>query len=67
MTTLDLYNKLEKLPKGLKEEVDDFIDFVVKRTLEKQKKIVPKFGSAKGKIKLSSDFDKPLDDFKKYM
>jgi prevent-host-death family protein len=27
----------------------------------------PRFGSAKGKIKISDDFDAPLDDFKDYM
>lgn len=27
----------------------------------------PKFGSAKGKIKIANDFDAPLDDFKDYM
>mgnify|MGYP001607508873 CR=1 FL=1 len=27
----------------------------------------PKFGSAKGKIKLSEDFDQPLEDFNEYV
>jgi len=27
----------------------------------------PQFGFFKGKIKLSSDFDEPLEDFKEYM
>ena len=27
----------------------------------------PKFGSAKGQVKLSDDFDAPLDDFAEYM
>ena len=27
----------------------------------------PKFGSAKGQIKLAPDFDAPLEDFKPYM
>lgn len=27
----------------------------------------PKFGSAKGKIKIAPDFDEPLEDFKEYM
>ena len=26
-----------------------------------------KLGSAKGKIKIATDFDEPLDDFKEYM
>ena len=31
------------------------------------KKKRPKFGNAKGKYQMSSDFDAPLDDFKEYM
>ncbi len=27
----------------------------------------PKFGSAKGLIEMSDDFDEPLEDFKEYM
>ncbi len=27
----------------------------------------PKFGSAKGLIKMADDFDEPLEDFKEYM
>jgi hypothetical protein len=33
----------------------------------KKEKPVPKFGSAKGLIKMSADFDEPLDDFADYM
>ncbi len=32
-----------------------------------QTKPYPKFGSAKGLIKISDDFDEPLEDFKEYM
>ncbi len=32
-----------------------------------EKKPYPKFGSAKGLIKMSDDFDEPLEDFKDYM
>jgi hypothetical protein len=31
------------------------------------KKKQPKFGSAKGQIYISPDFDEPLEDFKEYM
>jgi len=29
--------------------------------------MIPKFGSLKGKIHLSADFDAPLSDFEEYM
>ena len=69
MTSLTLYAKLETLPPDLKSEANDFIDFL----LEKSKKEIqrnsgtPKFGSLRGKIKMSADFDEPLDDLKEYM
>ena len=33
----------------------------------KQKKITRKAGFLKGKVRISDDFDKPVDDFKDYM
>ena len=67
MSNLSLFTKLETLPSNLKQEVADFIDFLTEKSAQKKKKITPKFGSAKGKIKMSADFDAPLDDFKEYM
>jgi hypothetical protein len=67
MNSLSIYTKLETLPKNLKQEVSDFIDFLLQKTTPKSKKVTPQFGSAKGKIKMSADFDAPLDDFKEYM
>ena len=67
MNSLSIYTKLETLPTNLKQEVSDFIDFLMQKSSSKKKKIVPQFGSAKGKIKMSPDFDAPLDDFKEYM
>ncbi len=67
MNSLNIYTKLETLPTDLKKEVSDFIDFLLQKSSSKKNKIVPKFGSAKGKIKMSADFDEPLEDFKEYM
>jgi hypothetical protein len=38
-----------------------------KQLVTKKEKLVPKFGSAKELIKMSADFDEPLDDFADYM
>jgi len=65
MSNLNMYTKIEALPKNLKQEVSDFIDFLIEKT-SKKKKNTPQFGSAKGKIQMSPDFDEPLDDFKAY-
>lgn len=71
MTSLSLYTKIETLPPALKEEAKDFIEYLLEKTKKKKKVAEPKskktFGSLKGKISLSEDFDEPLDDFKDYM
>jgi hypothetical protein len=63
MNSLSIYTKLETLPKNLKQEVVDFIDFLLQKSSAKKNKIIPQFGSAKGKIQMSPDFDEPLDAF----
>lgn len=67
MNGLSIYTKFEGLPSNLKQEVSDFIDFLVQKSVSKNRKVVPTFGSAKGKIKMAPDFDAPLEDFKDYM
>jgi hypothetical protein len=63
MTSLSLYTKLEALPSALKKEANDFIEYLVSKTTNKKKlgNKKPKFGSLKGKIFLSDDFDAALD------
>jgi hypothetical protein len=67
MSSLSLYTRVDLLPQNLKQEVSDFIDFLIKKTSDQKGKVIPQFGSAKGKITMSEDFDAPLDDFKEYM
>lgn len=66
MTSLTLYTLLETLPADLKKEAKNFIQSLVQKKAQK-KGVKPVFGSLKGKIILSDDFDAPLDDFKEYM
>jgi hypothetical protein len=71
MTSLTLYTQIEALPSKLKKEAKKML----KEMLENQDKDKPKksaikkrsFGSLKGKIHLTDDFDNPLEDFKEYM
>jgi len=67
MSALSLYAKLERLPNNLKQEASDFIDFLLEKSIAKNKNVVPSPGSARGKIRMSPDFDAPLDEFKDYM
>lgn len=68
MENLSLYTRINLLPANLKEEVQDFVEFL-KAKADKQKKVkAPReFGLLKGKVSLSNDFDAPMDDFKEYM
>jgi hypothetical protein len=59
-----LYGKIESLPIDMQNEVSLFADFLLSKTSQAA---IPKFGSLKGKIHLSADFDDPLSDFKEYM
>lgn len=58
--------KINSLPIELQKEVEDFIDFL-KSKVENNKDGKRKLGLAKGQIKMSADFDEPLEDFKEYM
>lgn len=67
MDHISLYTKINSLPNDIKSEVNDFIDFLIKKRKKEIKNRKPIFGCAKGQIYSSPDFDEPLDDFKEYM
>ncbi len=67
MTDVQLYTKLNYLRPSLKSEVYDFIDFLLAKQNIEKKQNKPEFGCAKGRFKMSEDFDAPLDDLKEYM
>lgn len=67
MERIQLYTKLQYLPKELKSEVSDFIDFLLNKRKEEIKQKTPKFGCAKGQIYMSDDFDEASQDFNEYM
>jgi hypothetical protein len=59
-----LYGKIESLPVEMQKEVSLFADFLLSKN---SYSVTPRFGSLKGKIHLSADFDAPLSDFNEYM
>ena len=67
MKSISLYTKISSLPENLKREVDDFVDFLLKKKKNIKKAGNRKAGFLKGKIQISPDFEKPLDDFNNYM
>lgn len=66
MNDLELYSKLMSLPDELKKEADDFVEFLKTKMADKKITESRTPGLAKGLIKMSDDFDEPLDDFKEY-
>jgi len=67
MTSTHLNIEINKLPISLRQEVAHFVEFLkLKNDLTYQPK-EREYGFAKGKIKLSDDFDEPLDLFKDYV
>ena len=68
MADVQLYKRLQNLKPSLKEEVYDFIEFLLTKQEKDTKKIKkPHFGCAKGRFIMTPDFDAPLEDFKDYM
>ena len=65
MDTLTILYKLETLSPNLRKEASLFIDFLMEKSRKNKKERQRTFGSAKGKIHISEDFDEPLEDFMK--
>lgn len=66
MDTKSLQAKIENLTPDLQKEVEIFLENLLKKKKDK-KKLKPVFGSARGEITISSDFDEPIQDFNEYM
>ena len=69
MSDVELLKKVSELPDNLKEEVDNYIDFLLQKRAETGFPKKPlRYGMMKGTfVTMSDDFDEPLDDFKEYM
>lgn len=70
MATARNYIQLSSLPDDVRQQVLDFIEFLMRRKQDggpqgKRKPPVP--GLAKGMVTVPDDFDAPLDDLKEYM
>jgi len=66
MNDIELYSKLIALPDDLKQEADDFVEFLKTKMPEKKTPQKKQAGLAKGLIEMADDFDEPLEDFESY-
>lgn len=68
MDNLNLYTKISALPKDFKQEVLNYIDFLIYKSKKQQPTTKKRhLGKAKGLIEMKDNFDDPIDDFKEYM
>ena len=69
MDQLHILEKIKMIPVAYQQKVEDFIDFILqKKDLKRrEKKSNRKLGLLKGKMKMSDDFNSPLEDFKDYI
>jgi hypothetical protein len=65
MTNSSLKIEINSLPKALRDEVANFVAFLKAKSENKSTHSLKarEFGFAKGKIRLSDDFDGPIEDF----
>jgi len=66
MTNLHLYTKLSSLPDELRKEVSEFIDHLKHKLKKEDPPKKRQAGLAKGKIRMSDDFNEPLNDFRDF-
>ncbi|MCW3111851.1 MAG: hypothetical protein JWR18_247 [Segetibacter sp.] len=70
MSDLTFLDTVKLMPPDYQQEVKHFIEFVWEKKLQR-KPLMPNekklFGTFKGKMWMSPDFDEPLEDFKDYM
>lgn len=71
MVSAALIKKLDQLPSDLQTQIEKDVDKLLKKftnaELLNDDQSVRGYGSLKGKIWMSEDFDEPLEDFKDYM
>ncbi|MBK9276028.1 MAG: DUF2281 domain-containing protein [Flavobacteriales bacterium] len=69
MATAHNYIQLSSLPEDVRQQVLDFIEFLMRRRHghePQEKRKTPVLGLAKGMVTVPDDFDAPLDDFARY-
>ena len=62
-----LLTKISTLPNPIKNEVLDYMEFLIFKHFPAATKIHPKAGCMKGMFSMSDDFNAPLDSFKDFM
>lgn len=67
MDSFSLYTKLNALPKSIRLEIEDYMEYLIQKYKPQKEKKHPQPGCMKGMFVMHSDFDAPLDDFKDYM
>lgn len=67
MSTVELLEKIERLPPGKKKEIEALIDEALNTGDQAEPKKIRKAGFAKGSIKMLPGFDDPIPGMEEYM
>ncbi|MEI6488977.1 MAG: DUF2281 domain-containing protein [Bacteroidota bacterium] len=67
MKNTALISKISILPNSIKNELLDYMEFLIKKHKSDKSRKHPKAGCMKGTFELTSDFNAPINDFKEYM
>jgi len=73
MGSQEQYIQIASLPEDVRSQVVEFIEFLLQRRKKSDEPTstadlnLRPLGKFKGKIRMSDDFDEPLEDFKDYM
>ena len=67
MEIAELFNNIDLLPQPKQAEIMDYIKEILSQENNHADINKPVFGSAKGRIYMSPDFDEPLEEFAEYM
>jgi len=62
-TFIELHQKFEALSPNFRKDALLFIEFLIEKSRKSNQQTNRTFGSAKGKIHMSEDFDEPLTEF----
>jgi hypothetical protein len=67
MNSISLYTKYSSLPENLKNEISDYLEYLIQKHRPKESKKHPQPGCMKGTFIMPDNFDVPLEDFSDYM
>ncbi len=70
MSGMELMEKIKQIPLKYQEEVEDFINFLLEKKINKPQSSTDRsalLGIFRGKLKMADNFDDPIEGMEEYM